>query len=631
MALFKIEKGLAANLKTNRPDAVEGYCYFTTDDGKFYIDIATGTAKTPAENNGTLAGSTRMPINSYLSDWATRAKADVDGADITSTYGTQLSISNHTLKLLAKDSTELDSVTLPDEKVKQTNVTASSYTNWRPLVWGASNSATEGFTPTTVTDGVFTSNTITAQPSSGTIRASIFKGKLTGNADTATKFASAQKVKLTGAVTGEVSSQAGWEVATTLTDGIVATAKIANKAVTNAKLANSSITINGKTVSLGGSLTLSDIGLSSALRFIGVAKTAIVDGAADNTIELSDGSTVSAGIGDVVINSNNNQEYVWLGSTWEILGDESSYEKVGTAQSLINAQPTDLVLGTGTTFKNASSSVSFKTHTTKNVIGANATFTVTNPTIAVSATKKNLKATASGAAVTLNTSNAITALGDSTTASFVTSYPGVTGKLVTTTLKGVAGTTSVSTISSNTDVTATKISSYGTAAVLTSTYTEASETLVISWTANTIASGSDVTATKTAYSNKTVATANSSATTVATGGVSTSGTGGSVLTGLGTASTKSAITALGTPTTSAFATSINTITQPTIKLTTVTTAESGVTVAVMTGASASATGTGIAFNSKDTVAAITALGAGTAAAQTITVGTNDQVAAVVKS
>jgi hypothetical protein len=76
MALFKIEKGLAANLKTNRPEADEGYCYFTKDDGKFYIDIATGAAVTPAENGGALAGSTRMPINSYLSDWATRALAD---------------------------------------------------------------------------------------------------------------------------------------------------------------------------------------------------------------------------------------------------------------------------------------------------------------------------------------------------------------------------------------------------------------------------------------------------------------------------------------------------------------------------------------------------------------------------
>ena len=44
MALFKIEKGLKNKLSVNRPNAVEGYCYFTTDDGKFYIDIADGTA-----------------------------------------------------------------------------------------------------------------------------------------------------------------------------------------------------------------------------------------------------------------------------------------------------------------------------------------------------------------------------------------------------------------------------------------------------------------------------------------------------------------------------------------------------------------------------------------------------------
>ena len=630
MALFKIEKGLAANLTKNRPNAVEGYCYFTSDDGKFYIDIATGKAKTPAENGGKLAGVTRMPINSYMSDWAARAYADVDGSDITSAYGTKLSISGHTLKLLAKDSTELNSITLPDEKVKQTSVTASNYTNWRPIIWGASNSGTEGFTPTTVTDGVFTSNTLSVQPSSGTIKATTFKGKLTGNADTATKFASAQNIKLTGAITGEKSSQAGWEIATTLTDGIVATAKIANKAVTNAKLANSSITINGKSVSLGGSLSLADIGLSSALRFIGVTSTAIVDGTADNKVVIN-GSTVTATTGDVVINTNNDKEYVWLGSAWEILGDESSYEIKGVAQNLINSQPTDVVLGESTTFTNSTSNVSFGTHTTKSVIGTNATFTVTNPTISINQTKANVKATASGAAISLTTGSAITALGSPTSSSFVTSYPGVTGKLVTTTIKGVAGTTSVSAISSNAEVTATKISSYGTAAKLESTYTEASETLVISWTANTVASGSNVTATKTVYSNTSVATANSSATTVATGGVTTSGTGGIVLTGLGTATTKSALTGLGTPTTSTFATGISSITQPTIKLTTVDSAESGVTVSVMTAASATASGGAVAFKSKDNVSAITALGAATAAAQKITVGTNDKVSAVIKS
>ena len=43
MALFKIEKGLAASLATARPTTNEGWCYFTTDDGKFYIDTATGS------------------------------------------------------------------------------------------------------------------------------------------------------------------------------------------------------------------------------------------------------------------------------------------------------------------------------------------------------------------------------------------------------------------------------------------------------------------------------------------------------------------------------------------------------------------------------------------------------------
>ena len=42
MALFKIEKGLAADLLKNRPNTTEGWCYFTVDDGKFYIDIQDG-------------------------------------------------------------------------------------------------------------------------------------------------------------------------------------------------------------------------------------------------------------------------------------------------------------------------------------------------------------------------------------------------------------------------------------------------------------------------------------------------------------------------------------------------------------------------------------------------------------
>lgn len=41
MALFKIKRGLAANLPTTY---VEGYCYVTTDDGKFYIDTSNAAS-----------------------------------------------------------------------------------------------------------------------------------------------------------------------------------------------------------------------------------------------------------------------------------------------------------------------------------------------------------------------------------------------------------------------------------------------------------------------------------------------------------------------------------------------------------------------------------------------------------
>jgi hypothetical protein len=66
LALFKIEKGLAADLITNRPDTNEGWCYFTTDDGKFYIDINTATGDT----------SGRVPLNAKYADALTVSAGD---------------------------------------------------------------------------------------------------------------------------------------------------------------------------------------------------------------------------------------------------------------------------------------------------------------------------------------------------------------------------------------------------------------------------------------------------------------------------------------------------------------------------------------------------------------------------
>ena len=62
MALFKIEKGLAINLEANRPYTKEGYAYFTTDDGKLYIDIYCDVT-TPAR-----IGKDRICLNADKAD-----------------------------------------------------------------------------------------------------------------------------------------------------------------------------------------------------------------------------------------------------------------------------------------------------------------------------------------------------------------------------------------------------------------------------------------------------------------------------------------------------------------------------------------------------------------------------------
>lgn len=55
---------------------------------------------------------------------------------------------------------------------------------------------------------------IKANPSTSTITANTFNGSLSGNATSATAFSAAKSVTLTGAVTGTVSSTAGWSVPT---------------------------------------------------------------------------------------------------------------------------------------------------------------------------------------------------------------------------------------------------------------------------------------------------------------------------------------------------------------------------------------------------------------------------------
>ena len=58
MALFKVSRGVAAQLPSKITD---GYAYFTTDDGKFYIDAGvTRTAINPTVDYTSNSGNNQI-------------------------------------------------------------------------------------------------------------------------------------------------------------------------------------------------------------------------------------------------------------------------------------------------------------------------------------------------------------------------------------------------------------------------------------------------------------------------------------------------------------------------------------------------------------------------------------------
>lgn len=200
----------------------------TGPDGFNYSGIGSGTADAVrpvwfADNsgNGKPVVNTNFTYNPVtqtlsvvnLSGTADKANKDNAGNDIRSTYIKNITVNGTTLTF-TKGGGATSSITLQDtnNKVTQTAIKSSDYTNWRTVLWGASNSATEGFAPTTVTDGTFTSDTLTFQPSSGTLKAKIFKGSLSGNANTATALTSSA-----GSSTQPVYFSGGKPVACTYT------------------------------------------------------------------------------------------------------------------------------------------------------------------------------------------------------------------------------------------------------------------------------------------------------------------------------------------------------------------------------------------------------------------------------
>lgn len=104
-----------------------------------------------------------------------------------------------------------------------------------------------------------------------------------------------------------------------------AAASVQGGSAVSADKVNSKLTIAGQTYdgSKAVTITAESFGLSQALVFKGVSKTALSDGATTKPITLSNDSSLTPSTGHVVLYGE--YEYVWTGSAWERLGGDGSY------------------------------------------------------------------------------------------------------------------------------------------------------------------------------------------------------------------------------------------------------------------------------------------------------------------
>lgn len=75
--------------------------------------------------------------------------------------------------------------------------------------------------------------------------------------------------------------------------------------------------------------TASDLGLSSALTFIGTTTTTLTDGATTNPIKINNADFTVGAAGSVTIVSGTDKEFVWTGSAWEEFGNASEHSIKG--------------------------------------------------------------------------------------------------------------------------------------------------------------------------------------------------------------------------------------------------------------------------------------------------------------
>lgn len=275
-------------------------------------------------------------------------------------------------------------------------------------------------------------------------------------------------------------------------------------------------------------------------------------------------------------------EYVPVGSE-----GSKTWEKIGDTQIDL----TNVVTGVSLTKQ------------TDTVIGTDATFTITQPTVALStgATAGTGVISVATGITSANATGGGAAWNSKDQKTVITSYPGVTGsaassvtpttkKLATTTVTGVSGSTTP-------DVVKTRSSQTTATGAGTSSSTNTDWLKGVSVSNGVLSIGAATMNTQTTYSagapsSITIPTAASSATIVATGGITTTGSGADIVTDVEVGDTITVLTGLGTPNTANVIGSSATFTntQPTITVTPTT-----------TNIKATASGANTQWNNKDSV------------------------------
>ena len=334
-------------------------------------------------------------------------------------------------------------------------------------------------------------------------------------------------------------------------------------------------------------------------------------------------------------------EYVPVGEsgskTWEKIGDtQIDLTNVVTGVSL--TKQTDTVIGTDATFTITQPTVALSTGATAGtgvISVATGITSVTDPSTSLSAESSSatgraqfvqsvsttkIKATATGGAVSASGDNvtALTGLGTPSTANVASSVTPTTKKLATTTVTGVSGSTTP-------DVVKTRSSQTTATGAGTSSSTNTDWLKGVSVSNGVLTIGAATMNTQTTYSagapsSITIPTAASSATTVATGSVTTTGSGADIVTDVAVGDTVAAVTGYASPTTDTVlgtASSFN-VTNPTVTIASgstgdITVATGGTTkymaaatsgtgvTPTTTNIKATASGANTAWNNKDSV------------------------------